>query len=104
MTMKGPMCAEEGRAGNTYTTICLRPRRGLRMNLRVRRVTGESLSAIFAVVDVVGGRAVGRVVKHVGNAASRSRQYLFLAEDRRGRDRQRTHRLGRVGRRAQSEN
>lgn len=31
----------------THTTICLRPSRGLRMNLRVRRVTGESLSAIF---------------------------------------------------------
>lgn len=34
----------------THTTICLRPRRGLRMNLRVRRVTGESVSAIFAIV------------------------------------------------------
>lgn len=34
--------------GITHTTICLRPSRGLRMNLRVRRVTGESLSAIFA--------------------------------------------------------
>lgn len=35
--------------GYTYTTICLRPRRGLRMNLRVRKVTGVSESAIFAV-------------------------------------------------------
>jgi hypothetical protein len=26
----------------TYTTICLRARRGLRINLRVRRVTGAS--------------------------------------------------------------
>lgn len=31
----------------TYTTICLRPRSGLRMNLRVRSVTGCSRSAIF---------------------------------------------------------
>ena len=29
-----------------YTTICLRPRRGLRMNLRVRSVTGCSRSAM----------------------------------------------------------
>jgi hypothetical protein len=35
---------EEGH--KTHTTICLRPSRGLRMNLRVRRVTGAS-SAIF---------------------------------------------------------
>lgn len=33
----------------THTTICLRPSRGLRMNLRVRSVTGESESAILAV-------------------------------------------------------
>ena len=33
--------------GSTYTTICLRPRRGLRMNLRVRSVTGCSRSAIL---------------------------------------------------------
>jgi len=40
-----------GKAGNgeTHTTICLRPSRGLRMNLRVRSVTGESESAILAV-------------------------------------------------------
>lgn len=36
-----------GRRRATYTTICLRPSRGLRMNLRVRRVTGESESAIL---------------------------------------------------------
>ena len=35
----------------TYTTICLRPRRGLRMNLRVRNVTGWSRSAMFAIVN-----------------------------------------------------
>lgn len=43
------------RGGGTHTTICLRPSRGLRMNLRVRSVTGESESAILAVgwrVDV----------------------------------------------------
>jgi hypothetical protein len=40
--------------GSTYTTICLRPRRGLRMNLRVRRVTGCSRSAILR--DVRGDR------------------------------------------------
>ena len=34
---------------STHTTICLRPSRGLRMNLRVRRVTGASESAILAV-------------------------------------------------------
>lgn len=33
--------------GNAYTTICLRASRGLRMNLRVRRVTG--VSAILVV-------------------------------------------------------
>ena len=32
----------------TYTTICFRPRRALRINLRVRSVTGCSRSAIFA--------------------------------------------------------
>lgn len=34
----------------THTTICLRPSRGLRMNLRVRRVTGASESAMVAVL------------------------------------------------------
>lgn len=43
-------------AGGTHTTICLRPSRGLRMNLRVRRVTGESLSAMFAVLKGLSGR------------------------------------------------
>jgi hypothetical protein len=28
--------------GKAYTTICLRPKRGLRMNLRVRKVIGAS--------------------------------------------------------------
>lgn len=37
-----------GRA--THTTICLRPSRGLRMNLRVRRVTGLSESAILSTI------------------------------------------------------
>lgn len=40
---------------STHTTICLRPSRGLRMNLRVRRVTGESLSAMVSVVVMVSG-------------------------------------------------
>lgn len=43
---------KRGRAGKswvgTHTTICLRPSRGLRMNLRVRSVTGVSTSAILA--------------------------------------------------------
>lgn len=37
----------------THTTICLRPSRGLRMNLRVRRVTGASLSAMVAMLCLV---------------------------------------------------
>jgi hypothetical protein len=36
---------------NTHTTICLRPSSGLPMNLRVRNVTGVSLSAIIAASD-----------------------------------------------------
>lgn len=55
-----------GLAGKTHTTICLRPSRGLRMNLRVRRVTGESESAIFAMLllsckidDQAGGCVFG---------------------------------------------
>ena len=39
-----------GEGHKTHTTICLRPNRGLRMNLRVRRVTGLSLSAMVAVL------------------------------------------------------
>lgn len=35
----------------THTTICLRPSSGLRMNLRVRRVTGVSASAMIATGD-----------------------------------------------------
>ena len=34
----------------TYTTICLRPRRGLRMNLRVRSVTGCSDAMISTLL------------------------------------------------------
>lgn len=51
------------RAGGTHTTICLRPRRGLRINLRVRRVTGVSVSAIFAIKmsRVAGGLNRDRV-------------------------------------------
>lgn len=45
-----------GERAITHTTICLRPSRGLRMNLRVRRVTGESLSAMVSMgVSVVDG-------------------------------------------------
>jgi len=40
---------DQGIYGRTYTTICLRPSNGLRMNLRVRRVT----SAMFATFDDV---------------------------------------------------
>lgn len=35
--------------GGSYTTICLRASRGLRMNLRVRRVTGESAILVCAL-------------------------------------------------------
>jgi hypothetical protein len=38
------------RRGETYTTICFRLRSWLRMNLRVRRVTGVSRSAMVAMV------------------------------------------------------
>ena len=38
----------ELRSESTYTTICFRPRSELRMNLRVRSVTGCSRSAMFA--------------------------------------------------------
>lgn len=41
--------------GSTHTTICLRPSRGLRMNFRVRRVTGASESAMV-MSSVVGCR------------------------------------------------
>ena len=43
----------------THTTICLRPSRGLRMNLRVRRVTWDS--DMVRVVDLsLGERMSGR--------------------------------------------
>jgi hypothetical protein len=50
---KGPsdansLLASRWRQDNTHTTICFRPRREFRMNLRVRSVTGCSRSAIFA--------------------------------------------------------
>lgn len=38
-------------AGSTYMTICLRPKSGLRMNLRVLSVTGCSRSAILTMLD-----------------------------------------------------
>jgi hypothetical protein len=38
----------------TYTTICLRPRRGLRINLRVRRVTGWSAMLAFVILSIEG--------------------------------------------------
>lgn len=42
---------KEGDKGKkAYTTICLRARRALRMNLRVRSVTGCSRSAILVVL------------------------------------------------------
>ena len=47
----------EGLNGCTHTTICLRPSSGLRMNLRVRRVTWPS--DMMAVVCVSTGRVVG---------------------------------------------
>lgn len=37
---------------NTHTTICFRPRREFRINLRVRSVTGCSRSAMFADYDI----------------------------------------------------
>lgn len=40
---------EGGNQGGSYTTICLRASRGLRMNLRVRRVTGESAILVCAL-------------------------------------------------------
>ena len=49
------------RVVKTYTTICLRPSRGLRMNLRVRRVTGVSTSAILGnVCRYVGGWVISK--------------------------------------------
>lgn len=42
-----------------YTTICLRASRGLRMNLRVRRVTGAS-AMVAGAVDSENLRATGR--------------------------------------------
>ena len=37
------------KSGGSYTTICLRASRGLRMNLRVRRVTGVSAILVCAL-------------------------------------------------------
>jgi len=48
------LSAIEAPRGVTHTTICLRPSRGLRMNLRVRRVTGASESAMVAVLRDFG--------------------------------------------------
>lgn len=48
----------------THTTICFRPRRALRMNLRVRSVTGCSLSAIFAGNLVLLAKTLGIVDVH----------------------------------------
>lgn len=45
-----PHSIQPRESGKTHTTICLRPSRGLRMNLRVRRVTGASESAILEIV------------------------------------------------------
>ena len=45
----------------THTTICFRPRRALRMNLRVRSVTGCSLSAMFDGYFVLSAKTLGIV-------------------------------------------
>ena len=49
------------KVGSTHTTICFRPRRELRMNLRVRSVTGCSLSAMFASCMVPLAKTLGIV-------------------------------------------
>lgn len=48
---RGKRAIVEGCKGElkTYTTICFLPRRGFRMNLRVRSVTGCSRSAMAAI-------------------------------------------------------
>ena len=43
----------------THTTICFRPRRAFRMNLRVRSVTGCSLSAMLAGCIVLLAKTLG---------------------------------------------
>lgn len=64
-----------GRAeGETHTTICLRPSRGLRMNLRVRSVTGESESAILAV----GWRSGVAMLPRLDTERLRSGIFLLL--------------------------
>jgi hypothetical protein len=62
------------RVERTYTTICLRPRRGLRMNLRVRRVTCES--AILAVVDWTACERSCQNCDPFEETTIRSRMYL----------------------------
>lgn len=42
--------------GHTYMTICLRPRRGLRMNLRVRSVTAWDSDDMLAVEESINPR------------------------------------------------
>ena len=48
-------CRGGGGRGFTHTTICLRPSRGLRMNLRVRRVTWPSDMITVDAAEVCGG-------------------------------------------------
>lgn len=70
------------RSSCTHTTICLRPRRGLRMNLRVRRVTGVSLSAILTC-RLVESKYCDRVRgswRWGGRAKSRSKQESKVRE------------------------
>ncbi len=63
------------RVGVTYTTICLRPRRGFRMNLRVRRVTSAMVAALsvqmcmklLSAMDLTGVRPVDCVMIQLNN-------------------------------------
>ena len=56
----------------THTTICFRPRRALRMNLRVRSVTGCSLSAMLAGCIVL----LAKTLAIVGVNAATNRQFF----------------------------
>ena len=53
------------RGRSTHRTICFRPRRALRINLRVRSVTGCSLSAMFASCMIALTKTMGIVDVHV---------------------------------------
>jgi hypothetical protein len=65
----------------TYMTICLRPKRGLRMNLRVRSVTGCSRSAILTkdCLQYVEDRCrMEFVVRSLAFRGSKSRKLKFV--------------------------